>query len=353
MNHPVRVYLTRLLCLALLFLTSVSTARADVAVLVPPQADEAVGSEVVDQAIEELTRLLKLRGFDVISAGQAGPAAEAEQQRGGFPVAYDPLHCLTPECGNEFRRMFDATFAVHLSIASRGIRPAGITVMITEDPKAFFRGTKAIEGHDVRSAVRAAFQEARSNQEDGAGPWLTLEGTPTGALVYVDNAEYGRIPFVKRHIEAGRHHIEVRADGYAVESRDIDVPARIDHIEVASVTLATLTPEADTTPRDGWFSQRSAWDWGIGGGLAALGAAHLIAGVYQRSKAGECASESVLGRCTERYGDRSGVARENVLIGVGITGLALGAAVMGFGPVARLSAHATRDTALLQLRGEF
>ena len=112
--------------------------RADVAVMVPPHIDQLASNDLLEQATEELTRLLKLQGFDVISAGQAGPAAEAEQAREVFPKAYDPLYCLSPECAHEYRKLFDATFAVQLVISSRAARPSSVSVVLTENPKAYF-----------------------------------------------------------------------------------------------------------------------------------------------------------------------------------------------------------------------
>lgn len=346
-----------LVALALWLLTS-APVRADVAVMVPPHADEEVGTRYLDEAVEELTRLLKLKGFDVISAGQAGPAAEAEQQRGAFPKHYDPLYCLTPECSNEYRKLFDATFAVQLSLASRGIRPAAVSVTLTEGPKAFFKGSAPVEGNDIRSAVRLAFEAARTHQEEGAGPWLSVIGTPEGALVYVDNSEYGRVPFTKRHIDPGSHQVEVRADDYRSETRYVDVPARIDHVEVVSVGLesenpqvAAPAPERAPRPKRRWSS--SAWDWGLGGTITGLSTAHLIAGLVQKGREGECASHDELGRCTELYGQGSGASRANLLIGFGAAGVALGALTIGLGPIGRLQARGTRDSARLELKGAF
>jgi hypothetical protein len=215
-------------------------ARADVAVMVPPHAEQLASPELLDQALEELMRLLRVQGFNPISSGQAGPAAEGEQQRGGFPLSYDPLHCLTPECANEYRKLFDGAFAVQLSIASRGLRASSVSVVLTESPKAFFSATAPIEGRDIRAAVRAAFEATRDKQEEGAGPWLTVTGTPAGAMVYVDGAEYGRLPFSKRHVDAGAHRFEVRSEEYIPEVRTLNVAGKVDHVETVPVALKPL-----------------------------------------------------------------------------------------------------------------
>ena len=340
----------KLLCFVLV-LVFVQTARADVAVMVPPRAEQLPNNELLDQAVEELTRLLKLRGFDVISAGQAGPAAEAEQQRGAFPQGYDPLYCLTPECATEYRKLFDATFAVQLTISSRGMRPSNVSVVLTENPKAFFGGSAPVEGLDIRAAVRAAFDTARAKQEEGAGPWLSVSGAPHGAMVYVDGAEYGRLPFEKRHVEAGSHKFEVREDGYLTESRTLSIAPRIDHVEVVAVALKPLDEsKAHAALGSGGSSHaihRSPWDWALGGSIVAAGAVHLASGIIQKSEAGDCANDA----CSRRY--RPHTTRENLLIGLGSAGIAVGVLVIGLGPIGHLQVRASTDHAVLQLKGKF
>jgi hypothetical protein len=338
-----------LAALVLALLGSGRSALADVSVMVPPHAEQLASAELLEQAIEELTRLLKVHGFDVISAGQAGPAAEAEQQRGVFPQGYDPLYCLTPECANEYRKLFDATFAVQLTIFSRGVRASSVSVVLTESPKAFFSGTAPVEGRDIRAAVRAAFELAREKQEEGAGPWLTVQGSPEGAMVYVDGAEYGQLPFTKRHVEAGPHRFEARAEGYLPETRTLNIAGRVDHVELVTVALdpTLAVSRSDPTSRRRPV-QRSVWDYVLGGGIAAAGAVHLVSGVYQKTRAGDCVEDA---QCSERY--QSHPRRENLLIGLGATGVALGAVVIGLGPIGQLQLRAGADHARLQLQGSF
>lgn len=329
-------------------------ARADVAVVVPPIQD--VSSELVEPAVEELTRLLKVHGFDVISAGQAGSAAEAEQERGGFPREHDPFSCITAQCADEYRKVFDATFAVQLTLTTRGARASAVSVVLTEGPGTFFTSSAPVEGRDIRGATRIAFASARKKQEEGAGPWLSVAGTPEGALVYVDEAEYGRVPFARRHIEPGSHRLQIRADAHAPEQRALEIPSDIDHVEQVEVALKPLVKAVAAAPRASsrLHRRRTVWDWALGGALAAAGAAHLAAGIYQKTIAGDCSDvEASTGRCVERYGDAHGPKRENMLIGFGAAGVALSAAVIVFGPVGWLQLRTQRDSAQLQLKGAF
>ena len=171
-TYRVSVLLARALVLILGLFSLAMRAHADVAVIVPPSLEQGASQEELDQAVEELTRLLKVQGFDVISGGQAGATAEVEQERGAFPTSYDPLYCPTPACADEFRKIFDATFAVQLTLFGDGSRATNVTVVFTEGANVFFTGTANIEGRDLRAAVRAACELAREKQRDGVGPWL-------------------------------------------------------------------------------------------------------------------------------------------------------------------------------------
>lgn len=353
--RPTALLVAFFLAIPLCGVWSSAVARADAAVVVPPDVEPLESPELVEEARAELIRLLRAQGFNPISDGQAGPFAEADQQRvdqqrPAFPKNYDPMHCITPDCANEYRKLFDGAFAVQFAIASREERATSVSVVITESPKAFFKGKAPVEGRDVRAAVRIAFEAARAKQEEGPGPWLTVTGKPAGAIVFVDGAEYGHIPFTKRHVDAGSHRFEVRADSYIADLRTLTVANEVEHIEEVRVELAPLTPVASKdggTHRRG--VRRSVWDWAVGGALAAVGAVHLVSGVYQKVKAGECVDDS--SPCTERYQHNG--RRENLLIGLGATGVALGAVVIGLGPVGQLQVQSGSDRALLKLKGTF
>jgi hypothetical protein len=165
------------------------------------------------------------------------------------------------------------------------------------------------------------------------------------------------VPFHKRHIDAGEHRIEVRAEGRTTQIRKISVPSKIDHEEKLDVRLVhgsgeTVALANDIPERSRRRSVRSAWDWALGGVVLGVGAGHLAAGIYQKSKVGDCAEEFA-GRCTSVYGDKSGVARENLLLGLGAAGVALGATIMVVGPVGRLQVRSGVDHAALHFTGSF
>jgi hypothetical protein len=322
-----------------------SIAHASTAVVVPPHVDPGIASEASEPELQELVRLIKAHGFDVISPGQAAAAAEDAQQSGSFPKHIHPDDCRDAECATEYRKLFDASVAVQLALTGQSGKVREVGVVISESASANFTGSASVQGGDLKGAVQAAYAAARDKQLRGEGPWLSVAGSPAGAQVYVDGAEYGSLPFERRHIEPGNHRLELRSDGFISQTLAIDVPARIDHEQRMEITLAPLhdsaEPKLDRT-----------WDYVVGGAFAVLGAVHLGMGVQQKLKAGDC-SDTVAGVCTARYGDDDGVARENLLLGLGAASLAVGGAIIGGAPIARLRLNASRQTALLSVGGSF
>ena len=151
---------------------------------------------------------------------------------------------------------------------------------------------------------------------------MSVRGTPEGARVRVDGADFGKLPLAKRRIEPGVHRVEIGAEGHAHEARRLDVPARIDHVETIEVRLRPLDRLAAHRAETAAGSRRiyrSFWDYALGGTLALAGTVHLIAGAYQKSVEGDCADRNTRG-CTERYGDGRGASRASMLLGFGAVG---------------------------------
>lgn len=313
--------------------------RADVVVLVPPHAEPGVPHEQIERALEALARALRVDGFDVVSAGQAAAIAESDPKREQRTEDFDPANCVTPECAFEFRQLFDASFAVQTSLFRDGQKLSSVTVTIVEHAAAYFTGASEIEGGDIEGGVRIAYKRAREKQAEGVGPWLTVQGKPEGASVYVDGAEFGRIPIVRRRLGPGTHTITVRADGYATMSEALEIPARLDHEEAFNVALSPLG-------RAG--RRRHVADWIIGSALMAGGLVYAIAGAVDYARDGDCA-ERAGGVCTGRY-EADTTSTLKLGIGSGVT--VLGAAYLWWAPIG-LAASASRDSAALSARIHF
>jgi hypothetical protein len=307
----------------------------------------AASTEIVESATAELTRLIRVHGFDVISPSQAALVAEDAQQNGSFAKEHDPSACRTPACATEYRRLFDASFAVQLRLLGTGGKVSKVDVAITESPSASFGGSGMVQGTDIKGAVQAAYAAAREKHVRGEGPWLTASGSPTGAVVYLDGQEYGSVPFEHRYVEGGAHRIEIRHDGFITQGYQLEIPARADHEERLNVKLAPLnaTPLAERTVD-------RTWDYVVGAVLMAAGAVHLGMGIQQKLIEGECVETNASGACVRERGTESGL-RENLLVGLGAGGVALGALWIGTAPIGHLSLRADRKTAALTLSGAF
>jgi hypothetical protein len=331
---------------ALLF-TWGSSARASTAVVVPPTVDVATSPENVEAATAELTRLMRVQGFDVISPGQAEAAAEDAQASGSFARDQSPSDCRSAACATEYRRLFDASFAVQLRLVGSGGKIGGVTITITESPTASFAAMAIVQGGDLKGAIRGAYGTAREKHMRGEGPWLSAAGAPVGAVVYLDGQEYGTVPFERRYVEGGTHRVEVRHDGYISQGFQLEIPNAIDHEERLDVKLASLsaTPVAER-PLD------RTWDYVVGAAFMAAGAVHLGMGIHQKSVAGDCVRENADGSCARERGTKTGL-RENLLVGLGAGGIALGGIWMWAAPIGRLGMRADRNTASVTLSGGF
>ncbi len=303
-------------------------ASADVVVIVPPHVEQGVTSEQSERALDALERGLKANGFDLVLPGQSGPAAEEEQHNGRFSA--DPLNCVTPDCATAYARLFDASFAVQLSMFREPGAGISLTLVIVESASTFFSGSASVEGGDVAGAVRDAYQEARKKQAEGVGPWLTVSGTPEGATVYIDGAEFGRVPIQRRRISAGIHRLVLRADGYATHNDSINIPERIDHEEARLVTLERIDEGAAPNVASSSSSRRRHWlDYVVGGAGIAGGATFLALGVREYLTDGDCVERRDNGSC-QRAIKRDSLSVIN--IAGGTAGMLLGAATIWVGP---------------------
>lgn len=329
-------------------LLAAAPARANTAVVVPPTVDVACSPDTVEQATTELMRLLRVQGFDVISPGQASAVAEDAQQSGGFPRETNPQECRTADCATDYRRLFDASFAVHLRLSGSAGAVRSVSVEITESPEASFGQSAPVQGGDLKGAVRTAYEAAREKHLRGEGPWLSVAGEPEGAFVYLDGLEMGRIPFERRFVKGGKHRLEVRADGYISQASALEIPSLIDHEERVKVVLAPLHGQPVAARK-----LNRTWDYVVGSLIAAAGAVHLAVGIQQFRQRDECATHGPDGMCTRVYGDDQGVSQEKLFLGLGAGGIALGGLWMGVAPIGRLRARASRDTAQLTFTSNF
>ena len=202
----------------------------------------------------------------------------------------------------------------------------GLTVVIVEKVNEFFSGSAHVEGGDVAGAVRDAYQQARSKQAEGVGPFLSVSGTPEGATVYVDGAEFGRMPIKRRRVEPGVHRLVLRADGYATHTDSVEIPTSIDHEESRVVVLEAIRNEDGKVAKG---HSRHWLDYAIGGTVVAGGATFVALGIREYLTDGDCVERRENGSC-ERAVKRDGLSVANIVGGT--AAMVLGAATIWIGP---------------------
>jgi hypothetical protein len=343
-------------------------AKADprVAVIIPPAIAPGVPAVVTSRALDTLTRLLENSDdhFSVISYGQAIEMAEADQiDRFERPKGeQDAAQCTSEGCAVWFRRVLNADLAVQLRIANRvdekkRLQPSSVDVLLLEDAEARWTAEEAIQGQHVEDAVTKAFDSALAKRRRGAGPWVTVRGTPEGAQVRLDDEIIGQIPVSRArvHNASNLHVLTVHAKGFDEHRESLDFHGDSSHEEVVNVQLAPAGTAAAATAanndraKKGWIK---AIDYGVGSVLVVAGAMHIALGARNLRREDDCA-RSVDGICSERYGDQNSVPGSWIAVGAGVGAVLAGAAVAYWTPIWKLSTRTSQRTAMLVAERSF
>lgn len=196
--------------------------------------------------------------------------------------------------------------AISVFESEDGSGNAGSVLVTLRDEHGTYAADAAIAGIDtsaIDTTVRRAMSAAFEDQARGGQPWLTLRGTPEGALVVIDGVERGVLPW-EGPLAAGEHHIEVRLGGYvALDERRTVSAGRATVIDVALARASGGNVDV------GWVA--------VGGVSAALGLVALGIGIPNAADTTRC-----LDRCSDAL-PRYHVAENGVGIGLSVAGAAL------------------------------
>jgi hypothetical protein len=291
---------TVVLVLVLLSAAWPDVARAETIVLLTTHATASASAER-DQAEAALTHALQAEGTHILSQ------AQAEDRVGGAAAG-----CTGSGCVAELVRGAGADAALELLVKSLPTSDTAIIVqvLLVDRTGRRFPGSSNVSGGDFARAAQDALFDARSLQLLGQGPWLRVRSVPSGAQVLLDGQPMGSTP-TRAAVKAGRHTLEVRAEGLRPHVQTVDIPADASRqIEIG----ADLAPRGQSQPRPGGRpssvaqASRPAIDRPVLGPalLGAAGAALLayqivpIAGdsCEQIDDSGQCSQRSTIHRGT-------------------------------------------------------
>ncbi len=229
----------------------------------------------------------------------------------------------------------DAVASVALWLGEGGQTPQQVVVRITRR-EGWGTGDAEVDGAGLANAVGAALALALSESEKRREILLRVEAEPAHAHIEVDHKRVAAVP-AEIAVLPGKRIVKVSAEGYVTESRYVDVPAESPQPFVYRVSLSPntdQTPDTAQTPpaytstatpplTDDSFEstpqkQDSAWNYIMGGTLAAASVPLLAFPFGTLVAEGECIEEDIQGRC-ERYefGTQSALLLAGGLVALG------------------------------------
>lgn len=305
----------RLASVAFLFASIPPVAFASGAVVLLPAGGDAAFPDERAHAQAALSLALEGQGFRVL-------AHDA--------VVHDDGACASVDCAPVLLRAVGADLAAAVAVWGEphagSTRPAQVFVTLVDVAGNRYPGAARVSDAAVAAAARTAVLDARALQLLGPGPWLRVRGTPDGAEVRIDDKLVGSLPYRAR-IDAGRHALEVRADGMRSHVESVNVPpnpGRVVEIDVAlapgsgaGARRASAPNAAPATPRDSAESSRADATGTTHPivGPVVLGSVGLAVGVYDLVAVLDTG-------CTRRDSTGTCLVRRDADAG---TGIALGA----------------------------
>lgn len=256
-------------------------------------------------------------GLTVTAGALAEDYARAALRAEGLTLAPRPAseRCQAASCAEEARARAGTDYAAVVSLwstAHDGV-VTGATVALAADEEAAYLGWH--NGGTVQGAVDRATAQALEHLRRGAGPWLSVEGSPAGARVSVDGTAVGQLPYRGR-IAGGVHAVTVEAAGHDAERLRLtiqDSPDSHRHLEVNLRPAEVEAPGPRVTAPDlasppSSAETSSALNTAAGVVLGIAAAALLTAGTLELLADGRCGAEDEFGRCTDRVRAPGGIA---------------------------------------------
>lgn len=227
-------------------------------------------------------------------------------------------------------------------------RPADITIEVTTADATGIAKAK-LEG-DVSSQIPELVNSALKDLKNGRAVDVGIYSVPIGAEVKLDGELVGTAPINAKALP-GPHEVIVSYPDYVTTSRHFEVPRggeaplRVDITLERTAASAARTSDVPLPPPT---RATPAWDYALGGALAAGGVLLLISPIMTIAQQGECKDGGNTGTC-ERvdFGWRSGL-----LMAGGALALTGSVLLFATTPI-RASLSTDGETVHAQLRGSF
>ncbi len=203
------------------FLLCAGTAAADTVYVVPAEAGGGDPS---------ISRVVRTEAHEALRSALSDDHVLVDDVSAETRIPEETARCGREECARDAAVFVGADMAVVLSVWERSGGPV-FEVTLVEAGGASYRGSSE-PGGTVRQALEAAF----ARRALGAGPWLSVRGTPAGAEFVVAGEPRGFVPD-RIMLPPGVYEVTVRADGYVSAHREVTIGERADDEAVLEVAL--------------------------------------------------------------------------------------------------------------------
>lgn len=256
------------------------SGAAPVQVAVVPVANEGkLGQHLRRQIASKLVEGLQRGSFDVVP-----PATVYEM----YPDSR--RNCDGPACYSAVAKATGAAFVVRtmVRVQRKDFRvtllaydaASGHEVATVEDVCEICGGQEV--ARLVSDLAAALSQDVQKGLQPGS---LKIDSSPSGAKVFLDDAEVGVTP-LELDVLAGSHRLRIEKSGFAPQSQEIDLAGGVR--ESYSVSLSALVePEPETTipAWPGWTLV------GLGGGAVVAGL--VLVGIDEQPIRSRCSGENI------------------------------------------------------------
>lgn len=293
-----------------------SHALAETALILPPGGDvDEASVRTVETAV---LSLLRGQGF-AVSLHRDFALAQPSVRR-----------CVDLDCASNLVPSLRPDLTVALAVWQQPDAPQHEPVVVVTLLDSRGRYPAQVQAqHDLSDAANHALLQAQALRLLGPGPWISIKGVPQGADVEIDGERVGSLPF-RAPLAAGAHKLQVSAEGFVAHIDTVEIPLKATHLlehevklaktDEVGVPTASLTTESASARST---TQPSAWNYVVGGALAAGAVALAIDPIRNAAQSGECVgSKDDVRNCGERvfFGRRSiglTVAATALLLGSG------------------------------------
>lgn len=326
-------------------------ARGDAALLFPHGGEASLRAER-EAAQQAVQTALGEQGFEVRPAVATSGGASHEGA------------CKQIGCAPVLLAALSAELAVAVA-AWKSAEGPRINVTLVDGHGNRFPAVAGIAADGAGGAARRALLAARGLQLLGPGPWVDVSGSPEGAIVSIDGARVGALPY-RAALSSGDHVLEVKAQGHAPQRLELRMPLDPTVVHEVSVALAPgadgaavasatrgapqpVVPAGDAVEEvdlSETVSKPSVWNYVLGGVAIACGIAlATVDPVRAAARDGECANDD----CTQVYAFGTESA---IKVAAGAVLAAAGVVVMVWAPL-RVEAQVDAQAVTLQVRGQF